>query len=100
MHNEIRRRGIARSKQKALLAARQHFPRSLVGSPARGISTHDELEDLRRRYVMHHYQNRTSCSCHMCRNARHSAYSKGDGRLSLQERVAQQRWREDAGVVV
>lgn len=32
-------------------------------------------------------RNTTSlCSCHMCGNPRHSVYSKGDTRLTMQER--------------
>lgn len=33
------------------------------------------------------------CSCHMCGNPRHSVYSKGDKRLTMQERKAKDHAR-------
>jgi hypothetical protein len=34
-------------------------------------------------------KNRKDCSCQMCRNPRHSAYTKGTHKLTMQERKAE-----------
>lgn len=34
------------------------------------------------------------CSCHMCCNPRHSGFNKGPGRLTLQERKANEKANE------
>ena len=34
------------------------------------------------------------CSCHMCGNPRHSGFNKGTGRLTLQERIANEKVNE------
>lgn len=31
-------------------------------------------------------ENRKPCSCHMCRNPRHSGFHKGDSKLTMQEK--------------
>ncbi len=35
------------------------------------------------------------CSCHMCRNPRHSGFNKGTGRLTLQERKADEKFSSE-----
>ena len=40
-------------------------------------------------------ENRQVCSCHMCRNPRHSAFHKGKEKLTMQERKALQEDTDD-----
>jgi hypothetical protein len=72
---------IQRSRRKALLLAKLYFPYQQVS----GQLPENELIRIREQFVNRHYQNRTSCSCQMCRNPRHSRLHKGTGHLTLQE---------------
>jgi hypothetical protein len=64
-----------------LLLAKLYFPYQQVS----GQLPENELIRIREQFVNRHYQNRTSCSCQMCRNPRHSRLHKGTGHLTLQE---------------
>lgn len=45
--------------------------------------------------MAHHIRdNRKACSCHMCRNPRHSAWSKNTSKLTLQE-IKKQNWKDE-----
>jgi len=72
---------IQRSRRKALLLAKLYFPYQQVSVQL----PENELIRIREQFVNRHYQNRTSCSCQMCRNPRHSRLHKGTGHLTLQE---------------
>ena len=37
-------------------------------------------------------ENRKLCSCHMCRNPRRSAWYKGEGKLTMQEKKMKEDW--------
>jgi hypothetical protein len=50
---------------------------------------------LRERYVLHHYRNQASCSCHTCGNPRH--VWKGDDAITLQEQRADLEAEEGNG---
>ena len=40
-------------------------------------------------------ENRKPCSCHMCRNPRHSGWYKGEGKLTMQEKRIMEYERYD-----
>lgn len=47
------------------------------------------IEDEKRARIEANHGKR--CSCHMCGNPRHSGFNKGIGRLTLQERKANEK---------
>lgn len=77
-----RRGGVVRAKAKAYRHAKALYP-----CPDAWNDSWDSVYALRERYVLHHYQNQTSCSCHMCGNPRH--VWKGDDAITLQEQRAE-----------
>jgi len=80
---------LSRAKKRAYEHARLQFRNGeFPFAPA-------NLEKERRRYVQHVYRHRASCSCHMCRNPRHSHFHKGKEKLTMQERRALERWKNE-----
>lgn len=45
-------------------------------------------EEDRAKHIKQIAENRHPCSCHMCRNPRHSGFHKGKEKLTMQERKA------------
>lgn len=43
-------------------------------------------EESRQKHIRKVAENRKKCSCHMCRNPRNSDFSKGESKLTMQER--------------
>lgn len=51
------------------------------------------VEDEKRARIEANHGKR--CSCHMCGNPRHSGFNKGTGRLTLQERKANEKAHDE-----
>lgn len=51
------------------------------------------VEDEKRARIEANHGKR--CSCHMCGNPRHSGFNKGTGRLTLQERKANEKANDE-----
>ena len=85
-----RRIAINRSKQKSLQVAKMVFPKHHVGIDL----SEEKLLKLRQDFMRHNFQNRKQCSCAMCCNPRHSPFYKGLGRLTVQERKAWLRFKD------
>lgn len=45
-------------------------------------------EESREKHIRQMAENRHPCSCHMCRNPRHSRFHSGEEKLTMQERKA------------
>lgn len=45
-------------------------------------------EESREEHIKRVAENRHPCSCHVCRNPRHSGFHKGKEKLTMQERKA------------
>lgn len=76
-----RRSALERAKAKAYRHAKAHYP-----CPNGWNVSWAAICALRERYVLRHYRNQASCSCHMCGNPRR--FWKGDDKLPLrQQRV-------------
>ncbi len=52
-------------------------------------------EEQRQKHIKKMAENRHPCSCHMCRNPRHSDFHSGEEKLTMQERRALQEDTDD-----
>jgi hypothetical protein len=85
-----RRGAVARAKAKAYRHAKAHYP-----CPNGWNDSWAAVYELRERYVLHHYRNQASCSCHTCGNPRH--VWKGNDAITLQEQRADLEAEEGSG---